>query len=77
MVAGYEPPVGGEWDDYSRYIVDGVELQSPVSGCKHLDPSWIEVSFLVEKLPSKHSMLKGACTHSGSGKCIHSDHCQQ
>ncbi|XP_024385834.1 YTH domain-containing protein ECT4 isoform X2 [Physcomitrium patens] len=26
---GFEPSVAGEWDDYSRYVVDGVEIPSP------------------------------------------------
>ncbi|KAG0631481.1 hypothetical protein M758_1G256700 [Ceratodon purpureus] len=26
---GYEAPVAGEWDEYSRYVVDGVEIPSP------------------------------------------------
>lgn len=39
--AGYEAPVAGEWDEYSRYVVDGVEIPSPVSvHCKHWDPVW-------------------------------------
>lgn len=28
---GYEPSVAGEWDDFSRYVVDGMEVPSPVS----------------------------------------------
>lgn len=31
LSAGYEAPVAGEWDEYSRYVVDGVEIPSPVS----------------------------------------------
>lgn len=31
-MAGFESPMAGEWDDYSRFVgVDGVELPSPVS----------------------------------------------
>lgn len=26
---GYEPSVAGEWDDFSRYVVDGMEVPSP------------------------------------------------